>query len=257
MIYAIINEKGGVGKTTSTINISSILAEMGKKVLIIDTDPQGNLSTGIGFEKNKTEVTIFDVLVNETPITESIYKTKIENVHILPATLKLSNAEVMLSGMMERETRLRSAIEEYELKNFYDYILIDTPPSVGLLTQNAIVATDRILVPVHTSTYDVEGITHLFSLVNRIKRNLNKELEVFGSFISSVDKRRNIIKYKKELDNFFEGKTFSTIIHQYAVVESATNNFLPINKYDKNSKANKEWELLVKEFIKKEKSVAL
>ncbi|MFW6025570.1 MAG: ParA family protein [Candidatus Woesearchaeota archaeon] len=254
-IYSLINQKGGVGKTTSTINIGSVLAKKGYNVLLIDTDPQGNLSTGIGFPKNQLKQTIYDILINEEAITKAIYKSDIENIHILPATLKLSNAEMMLAGQMERESKLKRAINKNEkVASFYDYILIDTPPSVGILTQNAAVATDKILIPVHTSSFDIEGITHLFNLVNRVKENLNPDLDILGAFISSVDSRRNIIKFKKTLDELFNGKSFKTILHTYSKVEEAINKQTPLNIYDKNSKAAKELEKLVDEILKREEN---
>lgn len=253
MIYSFINQKGGVGKTTSTINIGSCLASKGFKVLLIDTDPQGNLSTGIGFPKNKLDSTIYEVLIEENSILESIYNTEIDNIHILPATLKLSNAEIMLSGKMERETKLKQALE-HEKISFYDYILIDTPPSVGLLTQNAVVATDEILIPVKTSNFDIEGVTHLFNLVKKIKKNLNPDIKIHGAFISSVDSRRNIDKFKNTLDELFDGKTFNTILHTYSVIEEAINKNKPLNLYDKNCKAYKELNKLVDELLKREKN---
>lgn len=182
-VISIANQKRGVGKTTTSINISTILAKKGKKVLLMDADPQGNATSGIGIEK-KTEKSIYDVIIEETKIEEAILETQVKNLKICPSNINLAGAEVELVSMMSREYRLKERIEE--VKENYDYIIIDCPPSLGLITLNAFTASDSVLIPVQCEYYALEGLEQLMNTVNLVKKHLNKELELEGSSTNNV-----------------------------------------------------------------------
>ena len=188
-VISIANQKGGVGKTTTSINISTILAKKGKRVLLIDADPQGNATSGIGIEK-KTEKSIYDVIIEETKIEEVVLETQVKNLKICPSNINLAGAEVELVSMMSREYRLKERIEEE--KENYDYIIIDCPPSLGLITLNAFTASDSVLIPVQCEYYALEGLEQLMNTVNLVKKHLNKELELEGAVLTMYDARTNL-----------------------------------------------------------------
>lgn len=248
-VISIANQKGGVGKTTTSINISTILAKKGKKVLLIDADPQGNATSGIGIEK-KTEKSIYDVIIEETKIEEAVLETQVKNLKICPSNINLAGAEVELVSMMSREYRLKERIEE--VKENYDYIIIDCPPSLGLITLNAFTASDSVLIPVQCEYYALEGLEQLMNTVNLVKKHLNKELELEGAVLTMFDARTNLSnQVVKEVKNYFEDKVYKTVIPRNVRLSEAPSFGMPISLYDPKSKGAKCYDKLVKEILKK------
>ncbi len=248
-VISIANQKGGVGKTTTSINISTILAKKGKKVLLIDADPQGNATSGIGIEK-KTDKSIYDVIIEETKIEEVVLETQIKNLKICPSNINLAGAEVELVSMISREYRLKERLEEN--KENYDYIIIDCPPSLGLITLNAFTASDSVLIPVQCEYYALEGLEQLMNTVNLVKKHLNKELELEGAVLTMYDARTNLSnQVVKEVKNYFEDKVYKTVIPRNVRLSEAPSFGMPISIYDPKSKGAKCYEKLVKEVLKK------
>ena len=248
-IIALANQKGGVGKTTTTVNLGTILAKKGKKVLLIDADPQGNATSGLGAEK-EVETSTYDILVNETSIEETIQKTMIKNLKVCPSNMNLAGAEVELVSMMSREYRLKERIEEE--KENYDYIIIDCPPSLGLITLNAFTASDSVLIPVQCEYYALEGLEQLMNTVNLVKKHLNKELELEGAVLTMYDARTNLSnQVVKEVKNYFEDKVYKTVIPRNVRLSEAPSFGMPISLYDPKSKGSKCYDKLVKEILKK------
>ena len=247
-VISIANQKG-VGKTTTSINISTILAKKGKRVLLIDADPQGNATSGIGIEK-KTEKSIYDVIIEETKIEEVVLETQVKNLKICPSNINLAGAEVELVSMMSREYRLKERIEEE--KENYDYIIIDCPPSLGLITLNAFTASDSVLIPVQCEYYALEGLEQLMNTVNLVKKHLNKELELEGAVLTMYDARTNLSnQVVKEVKNYFEDKVYKTVIPRNVRLSEAPSFGMPISLYDPKSKGAKCYDKLVKEILKK------
>ncbi|MER2118566.1 MAG: AAA family ATPase, partial [Enterococcus casseliflavus] len=208
---AICNQKGGVGKTTTTVNLGASLAFVGKKVLLVDIDAQGNATSGVGIRKPDVEQDIYDVLVNETPIVEAILPSSRENLDIVPATIQLAGAEIELTSMMARESRLKSALNE--IKEQYDYIFIDCPPSLGHLTINAFTASDSILIPVQCEYYALEGLSQLLNTVRLVQKHFNPELEIEGVLLTMYDARTNLgAEVVEEVRRYFQEKVYETII---------------------------------------------
>ena len=248
-VISIANQKGGGGKTTTSINISTILAKKGKKVLLIDADPQGNATSGIGIEK-KTDKSIYDVIIEETKIEEVVLETQIKNLKICPSNINLAGAEVELVSMISREYRLKERLEEN--KENYDYIIIDCPPSLGLITLNAFTASDSVLIPVQCEYYALEGLEQLMNTVNLVKKHLNKELELEGAVLTMYDARTNLSnQVVKEVKNYFEDKVYKTVIPRNVRLSEAPSFGMPISIYDPKSKGAKCYEKLVKEVLKK------
>ncbi len=248
-IISIANQKGGVGKTTTSINISTILAKKGKRVLLIDADPQGNATSGIGIEK-KTEKSIYDVIIEETKVEDVVLDTQIKNLRICPSNINLAGAEVELVSMMSREYRLKERLEE--IKENYDYIIIDCPPSLGLITLNAFTASDSVLIPVQCEYYALEGLEQLMNTVNLVKKHLNKELELEGAVLTMYDARTNLSnQVVKEVNNYFEDKVYKTVIPRNVRLSEAPSFGMPISVYDPKSKGAKCYDKLVKEILKK------
>ena len=248
-VISIANQKGGVGKTTTSINISTILEKKGKKVLLIDADPQGNATSGIGIEK-KTDKSIYDVIIEETKIEEVVLETQIKNLKICPSNINLAGAEVELVSMISREYRLKERLEEN--KENYDYIIIDCPPSLGLITLNAFTASDSVLIPVQCEYYALEGLEQLMNTVNLVKKHLNKELELEGAVLTMYDARTNLSnQVVKEVKNYFEDKVYKTVIPRNVRLSEAPSFGMPISIYDPKSKGAKCYEKLVKEVLKK------
>ncbi len=247
-VISIANQKGGVGKTTTSINISTILAKKGKKVLLLDTDPQGNATSGIGVEK-KTDKSIYDVIIGETTIKEAVKSTQVKNLDICPSNINLAGAEVELVSMMSREFRLKEKIDEE--KENYDYIIIDCPPSLGLITLNAFTASDSVLIPVQCEYYALEGLEQLMNTINLVKKHLNKELELEGAVLTMYDSRTNLAnQVVKEVKNYFEDKVYKTVIPRNVRLSEAPSYGMPISIYDPKSKGAKCYEKLVKEILK-------
>ena len=245
-IISIANQKGGVGKTTTSVNLSSLLAKKGKKVLMIDA--QGNASSGVGFDK-EVEESVYDILVNETEIQEVVKKTKIKNLWICPSNINLAGAEVELVSVMSREYRLKEKLDE--IKNNFDFIIIDCPPSLGLITLNAFTASDSVLIPVQCEYYALEGLGQLINTINLVKKHLNKSIEIEGALLTMYDVRTNLSnQVVKEVKKYFNDKVYKNVIPRNVKVSEAPSYGMPISVYDPRSKGAKSYEKFVKEFLK-------
>lgn len=251
-IIAIANQKGGVGKTTTAINLSTCVAERGKKVLLIDIDPQGNATSGVGIAKAPDDKTIYDVLVNDEQIVNIIKPTAVKNLHICPSSINLAGAEVELVNLMSRETRLKRAIESMEQK--YDYIFMDCPPSLGLITLNAFTAASSVLVPIQCEYYALEGLGQLVNTIKLVQKNLNDNLEIEGVVMTMYDSRTKLsTQVSEEVKKYFGDKVFNTVIPRNIRLSEAPSHGLPITMYDPLSKGARTYKKLAKELITKNK----
>ena len=250
---AIFNQKGGVGKTTTNINLSACLAVQGKKVLVIDIDPQGNTTSGIGIKKRKLTSTLYDVLVNKDyDVHKAILQTKTANLDIIPASVDLAGAEIELVNIEGRERRLKKAIEQ--VRSEYDYIFIDCPPSLGLLTINSLTAVDSVLIPIQCEFYALEGVSQLMSTVDLVKNNMNPELQIEGVILSMFDGRTNLaIQVVQEVKKYFGKYVFSTVIPRNVRLAEAPSYGMPIVKYDPSSAGAKAYNKFAQEFLEREK----
>ena len=247
-IISIANQKGGVGKTTTTVNLSAILAKKGKKVLLIDADPQGNATSGIGMDK-EIEFSTYDLLVSEQDAVDIIQKTEIKNLYICPSNLNLAGAEVQLVSMMSREQRLKEKLAE--VKDKFDFIFIDCPPSLGLITLNAFTASDSVLIPVQCEYYALEGLGQLINTVELVKKHLNKDLYIEGALLTMYDIRTNLSnQVVKEVKRYFNNRVYKTVIPRNVRVSEAPSYGLPTTIYDPHSKGATSYEKLGKEFLK-------
>lgn len=247
-VISIANQKGGVGKTTTSVNISAILAKKGKKVLLIDTDPQGNATSGLGIEK-QIDTSIYDVLIGETNIEDAVQDTQIKNLKVCPSNINLAGAEVELVSMMSREYRLKEKLEE--IKEKYEYIIIDCPPSLGLITLNAFTASDSVLIPVQCEYYALEGLGQLIKTIELVKKHLNKNLEIEGAVLTMYDARTNLSnQVVKEVKSYFDNRVYKTVIPRNVRLSEAPSYGMPISVYDPRSKGAKCYEKLVREIIK-------
>ena len=230
-IVSISNQKGGVGKTTTSINLSSNLASMGKKVLIVDIDPQGNAGSGLGININELEKTTYEVLLGEISPQEAIQNSQIKNLWILPSNINLSGAEIDLMGMEEKEYSLKRAIKH--LRKDYDYIFIDCPPSLGVLTINALTASDSVIITLQTEYFALEGLSQLMKIITLVKENLNPSLELEGVLLTMYDKRTNLSnQVANDVRNFFKEKVYNTVIPRNIKLGEAPSFGKPINYYD-------------------------
>ncbi|EAD3394224.1 ParA family protein, partial [Listeria monocytogenes] len=201
-VIALANQKGGVGKTTSSVNLSSSLAFLGKKVLLVDIDPQGNASSGVGVNKGEIEHCIYDVLVDDIAIQDVLQKTDLDNLNVIPATIQLAGAEVELVPAISREIRLKKAIDS--IRDDYDYVIIDCPPSLGLLTLNALTAADSVLIPVQCEYYALEGLSQLLNTIRIVQKHLNEDLQIEGVLLTMLDARTNLgIQVIEEVKKYF------------------------------------------------------
>ncbi len=249
-VISIANQKGGVGKTTTAVNLSAILAKRGKKVIIIDADPQGNASSGVGLEK-VTQDSLYDVLINDMKIDETLRKTSIKNLKVCPSNMDLAGAEVELVSQMSREQRLKEKVDE--VKEDYDYIIIDCPPSLGLITLNAFTASDSVLIPVQCEYFALEGLGQLLNTINLVKKHLNKTLEIEGAVLTMYDIRTNLSnQVVKEVKRYFEDKVYKTVIPRNIKLSEAPSYGLPITLYDEKSKGARAYEKLAREVLKNE-----
>ncbi|MDY3928915.1 MAG: AAA family ATPase [Clostridia bacterium] len=251
-IIAIINQKGGVGKTTTAVNLSACLAYKGKKVLIIDADAQGNASSGLGIEKSEINLSTYDCLVDDSKIKEAILRTKYKNLSILPANQELSAAEIELSYEEKREFFIKNAIEH--IKDEYDFIIIDSPPALGLLTINIMTASNSVLIPIQCEYYALEGLAQLINTVKTIKKSLNKNLEIEGIVATMYDKRTNLSEQVyNEVKDHFPDKTYKTVIPRNVRLSEAPSFGEPIIKYDITSVGAEAYFKLAKELVDKNK----
>ena len=247
-VISVANQKGGVGKTTTTVNLSTILAKKGKKVLLIDTDPQGNATSGLGITK-EIELSVYDILVGDTAFDETLQETQIKNLTVCPSNISLAGAEVELVSMMSREQRLKTKLDV--IKDRYDYILIDCPPSLGLTTLNAFTASDSVLIPVQCEYFALEGLGQLLNTVNLVKKHLNKNLEIEGALLTMYDARTNLSnQVVKEVKKYFENKVYKTVIPRNVRLSEAPSYGMPISIYDARSKGAKAYEKFAKELLK-------
>ena len=251
-VLTLANQKGGVGKTTTAVNLAAFLGKKKKKVLVLDLDPQGNATSGLGIDKGELESTIYDVLVNEEPIADSIWESSAENVSICPTNINLAGAEIELVNVMSRENVLKEALKP--VKDDYDYILIDCPPSLSILTINALTASDGVIIPIQGEYYALEGLTQLIDTINIVKKKLNKNLSILGVVLTMFDRRTQLTRQvQEEVDNYFGDKVFNTVIPRNVRLAEAPSHGVAILDYDKSSKGAKAYEALAAEVIKRTK----
>lgn len=260
MVITVINQKGGVGKTTSAINLSAALAEKGKRILLIDLDPQANLSSGLGYkakresagmDSKKDPRSVYYLLVDEKHPDELITKLDIHhNLNLIPSNIELAGAEVEMVNMMSRESILKRKIED--IKDRYDFVIMDCPPSLGLLTINGLVASDKVFIPVQCEYFALEGLGQLLNTVKLVRGNLNSTLDIGGVIMTMYDARTNLAKQvTDEVKNYFKEKVFDTIVPRNIKLSEAPSHGLPINQYDSNSPGTRAYESLADEVIKR------
>lgn len=247
-IFAIINQKGGVGKSTTAVNLSAALGEQGKQVLLVDLDPQGNSTSGLGIDKGELERCVYNVLLEDTAIEDAIIPDVCEGLDLVPATINLAGAEVELVSEMARENRLKDAVGS--LRGKYDYILIDCPPSLGLLTVNSLVAADKLIIPIQTEFYALEGVTKLLESMKRVKSLLNPTLDIFGILLTMYDGRTTLSRQvASEVRNYFGKQVFDTIIPRTVKLSEAPSYGIPITQYDPLGKGAVSYTELAEEVI--------
>jgi len=247
-VLAITNQKGGVGKTTTAVNLSTSVALHRRKTLLIDIDPQGNASTGIGLDKLKIKRCIYDVLINQFPTKETILPTQLKNLDILPSTIQLAGAEIELVNYISRENKLKNAIKP--IKDIYDYIIIDCPPSLGLLTLNSLTASDAVIIPIQCEYYALEGIGQLLNTISLVRENLNSSLEIEGILLTMYDSRTNLSRdVVKEVQKYFKGKIFKAVVPRNVRVSEAPSHGKPVVLYDAKSKGAIAYKKLAREVI--------
>lgn len=247
-VISVSNQKGGVGKTTTTVNLAAFLAEKGKRVLIIDIDPQGNAGFGIGINAEDIETTIYEVLIDEIPIEEAIFKTEIEGLSIIPSNIHLSGAQVNLLDTKEKEFILRNKLKK--IRDYYDYIFIDCPPSLGVLTLNSLVAADSVLIPLQCEYYALEGLSQLLQIIIMVQERLNKTLKIEGVVLTMFDTRTNLAaQVVSDVREYFKDKVFDTIIPRNVKLSEAPSFGKPIGLYDKTCAGSISYEKLAQEVL--------
>ena len=250
-VIAIVNQKGGVGKTTTAVNLSAALAQKGKRVLLIDEDPQGNATSGLGIDKNQ-EKSIYDVLVGDATIEETVIKTNIKNLYVCPSNINLAGAEVQLVNMESRENRMKEKMKT--IQDDFHYVIIDCPPSLGLLTINSLTAANSIIIPIQCEYYALEGVGQLMNTVNIIKQQLNKDLYIEGVVLTMNDARTNLSNQViSEVKNYFMDNVYKTIIPRNVKLSEAPSYGMPITTYAGHSKGAKCYEKLANEVLKSKK----
>ncbi len=249
-VIAFANQKGGVGKTTTCVNMASFMALMGKKVLLVDLDPQGNATSNLGLVKDNKVNSIYQVMSDEKPVEEAIYETPVKNLSIIPANIDLAGVEVELVYMSQREYVFKKIIES--VKNNYDYITIDCPPSLGLLTINAFTAADSVIIPIQCEFFALEGLSQLMNTIRLIKKKLNPEIAIDGVVLTMREMRSNLGKQvAEEIEKFFAGTVFKTIIPRNVRLAESPSHGLPVYLYDKSCVGSKAYKLLTEEYFER------
>lgn len=247
-VIAVANQKGGVGKTTTVINLAAYLADAGKRVLAIDADPQGNTTTGLGIDKNTVEASIYEILLGEAPIMKGLVPTDVVGLHIIPATMDLAGAEVELSGMPDRETLLRARIGP--VRDRYDFVFIDCPPSLGLLTLNALTSADGVMIPIQCEFFALEGLTQLLATIELVKQRLNPGLYLEGVLLTMFDARTNLAaQVADEVRNHFRQKVYRSVIPRTVRLSEAPSHGVPIMRYDPRSRGAEGYRMLAEEVV--------
>lgn len=251
-IIAIANQKGGVGKTTTAINLSACIAYYGKRVLLVDLDPQGNATTGLGINKKDLEKSSYDAVINDEPAAGIIMKTCQENLYLMPSSISLAGAEVELVSLMSRESKLKLSLDE--IRDDYEYIFIDCPPALGLLTLNALTAADTVLVPIQCEFYALEGLSQLLDTVKKVQKYLNRQLTVEGVVMTMFDVRTNLsAEVVEEVRKYFGDKVYTTMIPRNIRLGEAPSYGVPIIQYDLRSKGSEAYLGLARELLDSKK----
>ena len=253
-VLAIVNQKGGVGKTTTTVNLATALAAVGKRVLVVDFDPQGNASTGLGIASDNRQVTSYDIVISDLSLSDATKKTAVPNLEVVPATIDLTGAEVEMVSLVNREFRLKNALERAGKQ--YDYVLIDCPPSLGLLTLNALVAANAVLIPLQTEFYAMEGLSHLMRTIKLIQSGLNPELSIQGIVLTMYDRRNKFTEQiENEVREFFGEQVYQSVIPRNIRMSEAPSHGKPALIYDMNCAGSKAYIALARELLKRERAL--
>ena len=251
-IIAISNQKGGVGKTTTSVNLAACLGKMGKKTLLVDADPQGNATSGVAIDKSKVKFSTYSILVDGAKAEQCVLTTPYDNLHILPSSLDLAAAELEIAEKPHREALLKNAL--LPIKQYYDYIIIDCPPSLGLITANALTVADTFLVPIQCEYYALEGLSQLIHTVRRIKRQYNESIEIEGVLLTMYDGRLNLTQQVvDEVKKFFPRKVFKTVVPRGVRLSEAPSFGMPVIYYDKSCKGSQAYTALAEEIVGKER----
>ena len=253
-VIAVFNQKGGVGKTTTNVNLTASLGTMGKKILVLYLDPQGNTTSGYGIEKYELERTIYDVIIDGVDISETILKTEFENIDIVSSDTDLAGCEIELTSRDNREYILKNAIDKVRVN--YDYIFIDCPPSLGMLTINSLTAVDSVLIPIQCEYYALEGVSQLMGTIKLVKSRLNPELDIQGVVLSMFDGRANLsIQVVEEVKKYFRGSVYTTLIPRNVRLAEAPSHGMPVHYYDSKCKGAVAYMELAEEFIDLEEDI--
>lgn len=247
-VLGVVNQKGGVGKSTTAVNLAAALGDLGEKVLLVDLDPQGNATSGFGLDKNQRDLCIYDALLGDTAIAEIIEPTQVENVFVAPATIQLAGAEIELVSALSREGRLRVVLQP--VLDDFDFVIIDCPPSLGLLTINALTAAGGLIVPVQCEYYALEGLSKLLDSVRLVKTHLNPELDIFGAVMTMYDSRTKLSgQVVEEVRDFFGDRVFETLIPRAVRISEAPSHGKPVTLYDPIGRGAEAYRLLAKEVL--------